>query len=472
MIEFAKYTGSSAGKEYCINWHHDLIARNLDRFEAGEIKRLMVFTPPQHGKSEMVSRKLPGYILGRNPDARIIATSYSPDLASRMNRDVQRLIESPAYGRVFPGTRLFGKNVATVGNGSYLRNSDIFEVVDRFGSYRGAGVGGGITGMSADYIIVDDPIKSRDDANSAVYRDKLWDWYTDVLQTRKHNGTGILLTLTRWHEDDLASRLLKKMKDDPAADQWEVISLPAIMDDLEEKHPEDPRNLGEALWEDQQCTESLATTKATSGMYTWEAMYQQRPRPKGGGDYFKRAQIGNFISIVPADVVKWVRAWDLAATTAKESKGSAKTSGVLMGKRKDGTYIVADVKDEQWSASEVREQIRLTAQQDRAAYGNVTIKLPQDPGQAGKAQAQSMVKLLAGFNVKAEPESGSKETRAEPMAAQWQAGNFAILTAPWNDSYIDQLESFPSGKLKDMVDASSSAFNEIEAGGKFSIMDW
>jgi len=190
------------------------------------------------------------------------------------------------------------------------------------------------------------------------------------------------------------------------------------------------------------------------------------------GLYFKRSQIGNFVQNIPGDVIKWVRAWDLAATTEKENKDAAYTAGVLIGKRKDGSYIVADVINAQLSAAEVRQTIRKTAQEDRAKFGRVTIRLPQDPGQAGKAQAQSMVKLLAGFNVKALPESGSKETRAEPMAAQWQAGNFDLLAACWNEAYIRQLEAFPMGKFKDMVDASGAAFNEIEEDVPFSLEDW
>jgi predicted phage terminase large subunit-like protein len=181
------------------------------------------------------------------------------------------------------------------------------------------------------------------------------------------------------------------------------------------------------------------------------------------GLYFRRSQIRNFIEVIPADVMWWVRGWDLAATTEKENKESALTASVLIGKRRDGSYIVADVTNERLSPAEVRARMRQKAQQDRAKFKSVHISIPQDPGQAGKDQAQSLVKLLSGFNVKTSPESGSKLTRAEPMAAQWQAGNFDILIADWNDAYIEQLESFPESKFKDMVDAGSRSFNEIES---------
>jgi len=478
LLGFAKYTGASNGKEFIANWHHELICRKLDQFVNGNIKRLMIFTRPQVGKSELTSRKLPAYILGKNPNARIIATSYSPTLAESMNRDVQKLIDGDEYKDIFPNTQLSGKNIVTVAYGNYKRNSQEFEIVDNYGSYRCAGTGQGITGMSADYIIIDDPLKSREEANSAVYREKSWSWYTDSLDTRKHNDTGIVLTCTRWHEDDLPARLLKQAKNDPEADQWEVIILPAEMDDIENKHPEDPRKTGEALWEAMHSSESQISTRRTVGAYTWEAMYQQRPTPKGGGHYFKRTQISTtpgegFLEFIPADVEKWVRGWDLAATPEDERGDAAYTASVLIGKRKNGRFIVADVTNQQLSANDVEKTMYHTSAQDKAKYGyGVTVKYPQDPGQAGKAQAQRLASLLSGFNVKYETESGDKATRATPFAAQWQAGNVDILLAPWNEEYITQLEQFPSGKFKDMADASGTSFNELAENQEDSLMSW
>lgn len=168
------------------------------------------------------------------------------------------------------------------------------------------------------------------------------------------------------------------------------------------------------------------------------------------------------------DVISWCRGWDLAATSEDEDGDPAYTAGVLIGKRKSGRYIVADVINKRLAASDVRTIIKMTAQADKAKYKRVIERLPQDPGQAGKEQAQSYVKFLAGFLVKTIGESGSKESRAEPFAAQWQAGNVDVLIGEWNEMYFNQLESFPESKFKDMVDASSSAFNEVESGATFS----
>lgn len=180
------------------------------------------------------------------------------------------------------------------------------------------------------------------------------------------------------------------------------------------------------------------------------------------GLFFKRTQLGSILQTVPADVERWVRAWDLAATSEDEGGDPAYTAGVLMGKRKDGRYVVANVINLRLTAADVRATIKHTVQQDKALYKRVRTRLPQDPGQAGKEQAQSYIKLLAGFDVCAKPESGSKESRAEPVAAQWQAGNFDIVAGDWNEAYLSQLESFPMSKFKDMVDATSSAFSELE----------
>lgn len=169
------------------------------------------------------------------------------------------------------------------------------------------------------------------------------------------------------------------------------------------------------------------------------------------GLFFKRTQLGDILDKVPNDVIRWVRCWDLAATEKTEDGDPAYTSGVLIGKRKNGRYVIADVINRQMSASDVRKTIKLTAQADRAAYKRVRIRLPKDPGQAGKEQAESYIKYLAGFDVKTVAETGSKEARAEPMAAQWQAGNFDLVAGPWNEEYLLQLENFPDGKFKDSM---------------------
>ena len=213
----------------------------------------------------------------------------------------------------------------------------------------------------------------------------------------------------------------------------------------------------------------LANLKALSLIERERLLYGNWKIKAAAGLFFKRTQLGEILPRVPKDVVQWVRCWDLAATEKTEDGDPAYTAGVLIGKRKDGRYVIADVINKQMSASDVRKTIKLTAQADLAAYKRVRIRLPKDPGQAGKEQAESYIKYLSGFDVVTVAETGSKESRAEPMAAQWQAGNFDIVYGDWNEEYLLQLENFPDGKFKDMVDASANGFAEIETKSMFDV---
>ena len=213
----------------------------------------------------------------------------------------------------------------------------------------------------------------------------------------------------------------------------------------------------------------LANLKALSQVERERLLMGNWKIKAAAGLYFKRSQLGDILDRVPADVIQWVRCWDLAATEKDEGGDPAYTAGVLIGKRANDRYVIANVINKQMSASDVRKTIKHTAQMDMACYKRVRIRLPQDPGQAGKEQAQSYIRFLAGFDVTTVAESGTKEARAEPMAAQWQAGNFDIVYGDWNEEYLLQLENFPDGKFKDMVDASANGFAEIEAKNTFNL---
>ncbi len=241
----------------------------------------MIIAPPRHSKSEHVSRRLPAYILGRNPDATIIACSHSAHMAASMNRSVQRIIDSDAYRVLFPDTRLFGQNIVTRATGTWLRNSSVFEVVGRRGVYQNYGVGQGIAGAGANYVIIDDPFKKDEEAYSPVIRQKIYDWYGADVYTRVEGVGGILLTNTRWHRDDLAGRLLKDMAGE--GDKWTVLHLPAIRED--EPCEYDPREPGEALWPWKKTIEELRQIESVEGPTKWAALYQGKPRAEGGAEW-------------------------------------------------------------------------------------------------------------------------------------------------------------------------------------------
>ena len=213
----------------------------------------------------------------------------------------------------------------------------------------------------------------------------------------------------------------------------------------------------------------LASLKAMPLVERERLLYGNWKIKPSAGTFFQRTQIGAMLTAVPDDLEAVCRGWDLAATDKTENESAAFTAGVLMGRRKNGRFVVLDVINQQLRAGDVRKLVLQTARIDHNKYAWVRQRLPQDPGQAGKEQAQSYLSMLAGFDVRIIAESGDKATRAEPMAAQWQHGQFDVMIGEWNDMYFNQLESFPDSKWKDMVDAGSSAFNELTLGMSFNI---
>lgn len=263
--DFVKYTKD----DYHFNWHHTALCEKLEQFGRGEIKKLMVLMPPQHGKSQLTTRHFPSYLLGIKPKTKICVCSYSATLAQSFNRDIQRIIDDIPYHEIFPETILNQSNVTTDAHGAYLRNSDIFETVNFRGFVKTVGVGGSLTGTPIDVGIIDDPFKDREEAMSIRIRDKVWSWYTDVFRTRLHNNSQELIIMTRWDSDDLAGRVLKQEND------WEVITFQAIK---EREIPGDPRQIGEALWPEQHSLERILAIKQ-SNPFTFTSLYQQEPKP-------------------------------------------------------------------------------------------------------------------------------------------------------------------------------------------------
>lgn len=227
----------------------------------------MLFVPPQHGKSELSTRRLPAYLLGLDPNLRIAICSYSATISSSFNRDIQRIIDDEIYTGIFPNTAINENSAVNPSQNTYLRNSEIFEIVGYRGFVKTVGVGGSLTGTPVDIGIIDDPFKDREEAMSTRIRDKVHSWYTDVFRTRLHNDSQQLLIMTRWHEDDLAGRILKQETD------WEVVVFQAI----KERANDDPRQIGEALWPEKHSLERILKIKETSP-FTFNSLYQQEPK--------------------------------------------------------------------------------------------------------------------------------------------------------------------------------------------------
>ena len=278
FIHFVTHTKS----DYEVQWFHALLAQYLQDFVEGKIKKLMVSMPPQHGKSQLVSRHLPAYILGLKPKTKIVGCSYSSALSQSFNRDIKRLITGDEYSELFPDTQLNAKNVATDAKGAWLNNSEIFEIVKHGGFYKNVGVGGSLTGTAADIGIIDDPVKDASEADSVTVRGRVWDWYETVFTSRLHNHSQVLLTMTRWHVDDLAGRILKSAD----AKNWTVLTLPAIKEQATH-HILDTRKEGEALWENRHSSEKIKMNTER----VFQALYQQNPIPTKGGLVFPNTVI-------------------------------------------------------------------------------------------------------------------------------------------------------------------------------------
>jgi len=243
---------------YGFNWHHRVIADKLEAVERGEIKRLMIFMPPRHGKSQLATILFPAWFLGKNNKKEIITASYSGDLAQDFGGKTREIVGDPVYNRIFgttlkPDEKSKGKWRTTKG-----------------GTYTSVGVGGAVTGRGANILLIDDPLKNREEADSDVIREKVWNWYTSTAYTRLEKNGAVIVILTRWHLDDLAGRLLEKAED--GGDKWEVINFPALALEREEH-----RAVGDALWKDKYSKDDLAQIKETIGIYDWNSLYQQSP---------------------------------------------------------------------------------------------------------------------------------------------------------------------------------------------------
>lgn len=418
------------------NWqwqHLSYIRQHLDAITRSDINRLMIFVPPRHGKSEMTTIRYPVWRLARQPDKRVIIGAYNQTLANKFSRKARRVAQE--YRLPLSQERTAVEDWET----------------EQGGGVRAVGVGGGITGQGGDLIIIDDPVKNREEANSETYRGKVWDWYTDDLYTRLEPGGAIILIMTRWHEDDLAGRILNS--DDGV--NWTVISLPALAE------TNDPlgRETGAALCPERYNEGQLARIQQVLGN-SFYALYQQRPvAPEG--EMFKRHWF-EILPVSPAESRR-VRYWDKAGTTG----GGAQTAGVKMAE-KNGVYYIEDVKVFRLAAQARENVIRQTAQTDGV---DVSIWIEQEPGSGGKESAEFTIRNLAGYATVADKVTGDKITRAEPLQAQAMAGNVKLVTGHWNEQFLNEITSFPQGRYKDQVDATTGAFNKL-AGDTGSLLIW
>ncbi len=418
--------------------HHRLLIAELDRISRGDIDRLMVLMPPGSAKSTYTSLLFPAWWFTQHPTSSVIATSHTTSLAEHFGRQVRELVRE--YGDRL-GYHLHANRHA----------AGQWQTTER-GEYFATGIRGPLIGRRADLVIIDDPVKSEAEADSLLLRDRVWNWYRFDVTTRLKPRGRVVLIMTRWHMDDLAGRLLAQH---PA--EWRVLRLPAL---AEENDPLE-RPPGAALWPEWEDEAALQRKRETIGERAWSALFQQSPRPLVGS-LFKTECIDILDTVPTPDNNAMVRGWDLAATSDVGGHDPDWTAGVKLARDDRGRFIVLDVVRIRGTPRQVEEFVGEAARVDGRA---VTIGLPEDPGQAGKHQTNYFTRQLAGYRVDTSRETGSKLTRATPVASQVEAGNLAIVRATWNHAFLEELRDFPFGRKDDQVDALSRAFTVLTERG-------
>lgn len=452
--------------DFVEGWFNREVAAALQQFyydvERGLQPRLMIFAPPRSGKSELFSRRFPAWALGKNPDLQMIACSYASDLASRMSRDVQRIIDDDAYHSIFPDTCLNGKRVVTV-TGTALRNSEIFEIVGHSGAYRSAGVGAGITGMGADIGIIDDPVKDAKEANSETVRAAIWDWYTTTFYTRLSPKSGILLGMTRWHSDDLAGRLLEQMENGEG-DNWKVVSFPAIAEEDEVY-----RKAGEALHPERYPLERLAKIKQAIGSHAWNALYQQRPTTKGGG----LIHSAWFIRYRTLPRIEYRVIY--ADTAQKTGERNDYTVFQCWGFGEDRRIYLIDQLRGKWEAPDLRKRAtefwnKHAAQLD---VGYLRSFMVEDKA-SGTGLIQD-IRSLGGIPISGIERTKDKLTRVMDVLGYIESSNVCIPEgAPFTSDFITECEAFTADDSHlhdDQIDPMCDAINDM-LGSQSSLAVW
>lgn len=422
-------------RDYSMQWFHKYIANKCQELIEDKIttQGLMLFVPPQHGKSEEVSRKFPAWVLGQNPQMKIVGCSYSADLAQQFSRAVQRTIESDEYKSIFPDTQL------PSGGRGYQRNVDYFDIVGG-GFYKAVGVGGSLTGTPADLGIIDDPVKDAMEAYSKTYRDRVWNWYTDVFLTRLHNRSKQLLIMTRWHEDDLAGRLL-----DREPDKWTVVSIPAICE-VEGDGGISNRHIGDALWPERHSLERLRDVEQRSPR-TFAALYQQRPTIVGG-NIVKREW---FKAITPADFARIRKDEPIVffLDTAYTDKTDNDPSGIVATCKIGGEMYITHAEKVNMKFPDLLRWLPAYARSHGYGRGS-SIRI--EP----KANGLSVIDQLkesTGLNVMATPSPrDSKETRLNAVSPNVESGRVILVGGAWNEAFIDEVCGFPSKPHDEYVD--------------------
>lgn len=439
------------GRPFVDGWAVRAVCSHLEAVSRGEIKRLLINIPPGCMKSLTTNVFWPAWEWGpRNmPSLRYITASYAEQLTNRDNRKMLALVNSELYQQFWGDRVKLDPKEQSVGKFANMAT----------GWKLATSVGGAATGERGDRVLIDDPHNVKEGESDAKRKEALY-WFTEVMPTRINDPTSsvMIVIMQRVHESDISGHLIEKKLG------WDHLCLPMR---FEKAHPTptktsinfvDPRTKeDELLWPERFTEESLKRDmemlSSEGGDYAVAGQFQQRPAPRGGGMF--KTDLLNYIHA--HDVPKTgrvVRGWDLAAT----KDAGAWTAGVKIRKTNNGDVYIEHATRLQGTPNMVYDRILSIAESDGHS---VHIDLPQDPGQAGKAQKSHIAHLLEGYRFTCTPETGAKEDRARPLSAQVEAGKVYVVIGPWNSAFVAEASMFPAGKYKDQIDASSRAYARL-----------
>lgn len=464
--------------------NHSLVAEKLEKVElyirtkgAEGIGRLMIFKHPRSGKSLQVSRIFPSWVLGKNPDARVMLTAYGADLANADSRKVRDYVGSDRYRAVFGSRSTLDAPVELSMDSAAVAAWDL--AAPHQGGVVSAGIGGGITGKGAHLLIIDDPIKNRKDAENAEYRKNLMSWYRSSAYPRLEDGGAIIVTHTRWNPDDLAGQLLKAMAEDPLlADQWECVFLPAIaLQDEEYSQDEadfhknlkkglyipysDPlgRKAGEAMWPEKYDEMALAKIRYNVGDFEFASLYQQLPR-LAVGNFFDEQDFKIIDRALVPEKMKWVRFVDLALGESKRS---------------DWNTTLATALDEKTGYVYYRDMLRvhnldsflgqLEAWMLSDAEQGVVWGIESNAFQSQVWKDLMKNRALAAVAIRKMITQTDKVTDAQALQTRAKHGLVYLVAGPWVRGFIEEATTFPTGTYDDQIDTASKGLKLLSAAG-------
>jgi len=446
--------------DFIVKWYHHLICYKLEQLLEGNIKKLMILMPPQHGKSEMSSRKFPAWALGKYPKLRFALISYAHTLSSKFNRQIQRHILHPDYGDVFPDIQLVEQVQAK--KTQYVQNSLEFDIIGKGGSLISLGVGGGITGNPVDVGIIEDPFKDYEQASSPKIRQKIWDWYVDDYDTRLNNDARTLLINTRRHEDDLSGRLLER-----EPEEWEVVRIPAICEDSDKypKHDQDPREIGEALFPEKHNLLRLLKSKKLAPR-TFASLFQGRPAP-AEGDILKRKWFKVVTLQELYGITKSKQLIHFVVDPAHEIKKESDPSGIMSYFNFNGVMYITNYK-----AKKVEFPDLLRMVQDFvAANGGVPglSKIWIEGTASGKPLRTTLKKHTALSVLEDNSKITDKLVKANMISPICEAGRVVLLYGHWNEDFKEELCGFPNAAHDESLDCVYMMVSKTGLFGQFGL---